>query len=124
MVEFRNVRQDPDGFKRYFCDDTFDLFVWYDHPGGPITGFQLVYDKGANARAITWLKDKGFRHNKVEGDSSYFNQTPILIKDGVFDSRGIHDLFLAHSQGVDVDITSLVASIIRRYDPKLDDQLV
>ena len=124
MLEFSNVRQDLGGFKRYFCDDTFDLFVWYDHPGGPITGFQLVYDKGANARAITWLRNKGFRHNKVEGDSSYYNQTPILVRDGVFDSRGIQELFRAHSQGVDEEIVALVTSIIGRYDPRLDDQSV
>ena len=121
MQEFKNVRQDEPGFKRYFCDDTFDLYVWYEHQGGEITGFQLVYDIVAVPRAITWIKGKGFRHNKIDGyDSSYFNQTPILAKDGVFNVQAICDSFKIHCIGIDEDISSLVYNVLKQYDPEMD----
>lgn len=125
MQEFKNVRQDKSGFKRYFYDDTLDLYVWYDYQAGKITGFQLVYDKKGVPRAITWIKGKGFRHNRIEGfDSSYFNQTPILAKDGVFNIQAISDSFKTHCSGIDEEISSLVYSALKQYDPELDDQLI
>ena len=99
MQEFENVQQDKAGFKRYSYDETFDLFVWYDNQGGNIVGFQLVYDENIVPRAITWLKDKGFRHNKIDGyDSSYFNQTPILVKDGIFNIKAVKRFILSSQQ--------------------------
>lgn len=125
MEEFKNVRQDQSGFKRMFHDDTFDLFVWYDHEGGNIVGFQLVYGKDDLPRALTWLKDKGFRHNEVDGyDSHNFNETPILVADGTFKTQAVNDLFLAHSDGIDEAISTFVYSTIRKYDPRLDDQSI
>jgi hypothetical protein len=66
MQEYTNIRQDKSGFRRYFNDDDFDLYVWYDYRGGSITGFQLIYDKRITPRAITWIIGKGFRHNKTD----------------------------------------------------------
>ena len=125
MEEFETVRQDRTGFKRYFFDDSFDLYVLYDCQGGMITGFQLVYDKKATPRAITWIKDKGFRHNKVNGlDSSYHNLTPLLVRDGVFDIQAISDSFREHSKRIDEEISSLVYSTLKHYDPRFDDQFI
>ena len=125
MQEFENVRQDKSGFKRLFCDDAFDLYVWYDYKGGKITGFQLVYDKKTMPRAITWIKDKGFRHNKIDGyDSSYYNQTPILVNDGLFDIQTINNLFQTHCKGIEEEISSLVSNTLKQYDPNLDDQFI
>jgi hypothetical protein len=125
MQEFRKIRQDRSGFKRYFYDDTLDLYVWYDCQGGKITGFQLVYDKKTVPRALTWIKDKGFRHNKIEGDdSSYFIQTPILVADGIFNTKKVAELFLEHGKGIDEDISSLVLATVQQYDPNLDDQFI
>ena len=124
MQEFENVGQDRTGYKRYFFDLDFDLFVWYELKGGPITGFQLVYDKKETPRAITWVKGKGFRHNKIDGYDAPFNLTPILVKDGVFDTKTIDDRFLEHSSGIDEDIKTLVYETLKQYDPKLDDQFI
>jgi hypothetical protein len=125
MEEFETVRQDRTGFKRYFFDDSFDLYVWYDNRGGMITGFQLVYDKKATPRAITWIKNKGIRHDKVDGlDSSYYNQTPLLVRDGIFDIEAISDSFREHSKGIDEGISTLVYNTLKQYDPRLDDQFI
>jgi hypothetical protein len=125
MQEFKSVRQDEHGFKRLFLDDTFDLYVWYDNKGGEITGFQLVYDKVIAPRAITWIKGKGFRHNRINGyDSSYFNQTPILAKDGVFEIQAISSAFQRHCIGVDEDISKLVYDTLKQYDPEMDNQFI
>ena len=76
-------------------------------------------------RAITWIKGKGFRHNKIDGyDSSYFNQTPILAKDGVFNVQAISESFKTHCPGIDEDISSLVYNVLNQYNPEMDDQFI
>jgi len=85
LNEFKTVRQDKNGFKRFFCSEKYDLYVWYDKEGGSIVGFQILYMKDADQKAFTWVKEEGYLHNTVDGwDSSYFNETPILVPDGVF----------------------------------------
>ena len=128
MQEFKKLRQEQTGFRRYFYDDALDLYVWYDRQGGNIVGFQLVYDKKTVPKAITWIKDKGFRHNKVDEDSSrfasHYDQTPILVADGVFDMKRVTETFLKHYKGIDKNIAVLVYTTIRQYDPRLDDQFI
>ena len=126
MQEFEKVRQDATGFKRYFYDDELDLYVWYTHEGGEITGFQLIYDKSADPRAFTWIKGKGYRHNRIDGYDShrYVSLAPILVADGILDTGTILELFRMHSGGVDQNIIDLVEEMIRDYDPSKDDQSV
>jgi len=44
LKEFKEVRQHDEGFRRYFFDEWFDLYLWYDKENGDLRGFQLVYD--------------------------------------------------------------------------------
>ena len=57
LTEFKAVRQIPkDGFRRWFTDQDFDLFVWYeDESKTNIVGFQLCYNKRGNQKALTWF---------------------------------------------------------------------
>jgi len=125
LKEFVKVRQDKNGYKRLFTDDIFDLCVWYNKKGGDITGFQLIYDKYNNTRAITWIKDQGYRHNKIDGyDSNRMNMSPILVEDGIFKNKEITNLFLKHCDKIDKEIVDIVVKVIHKYDAKYDDQLI
>lgn len=85
LREFPNVRQEPEGHRRLFCDQEFDLYAWYDCPEGHLFGFQLVYFEEQTQKAFTWTETEGYRHNAVDGwDSGRFNQTPLLVPDGAF----------------------------------------
>jgi hypothetical protein len=85
LTEFPNVRQEPLGYRRLFCDEQYDLYAWYDAPGGRLFGFQLVYFEEDGQKALTWTEDEGYRHNAVDGwDSGRFNKTPLLVPDGTF----------------------------------------
>lgn len=60
----RPVARDLD--RRYISDDYFDLFVWYE-ADGQVHGFQLCYDKQRRQRALTWKRDQGFWHARIDG---------------------------------------------------------
>jgi hypothetical protein len=123
LVEYRNVRQiRGEGHRRWFSDDYFDLIVWYDSPRrgrSHITGFQLCYDRGGYERALTWMRDRGFSHEKVDtGEgrgSGNMKATPILVADGVFDSGQVADRFREASKGLDPDIADLVLDRLAEY---------
>ncbi len=70
-------------------DDYFDLIVWYAADESA-HGFQLCYDKLRNERAVTWIRDEGIRHDRVDSGESrpIENSTPILFPGGsVFGGR-------------------------------------
>lgn len=71
LREVLAVRQVPgDGRRRWFTSDTADLFVWHDADGIP-AGFQFCYDKPTAEQALTWHKESGFTHQRVDpGDWS------------------------------------------------------
>lgn len=81
MNEAQHVRQVPgDGLRRWFYDDDFDLFVWYN-PNGSIHGFQLSYDKTGDEKSLTWFRNRGISHHAVDGGEQNpgRNRSPILI---------------------------------------------
>ncbi|MCX7023706.1 MAG: hypothetical protein NT080_03705 [Spirochaetes bacterium] len=110
IKEFRNVRQNPDGFRRLYLDEYFDLYIWYDREEGDVVGFQLVYDKPGEPRSLTWTIDRGYSHNKIdEGeDSCLSNLTPILVPDGAFDGGSVKDRFERESAYLDETLRRLV----------------
>ncbi|RPJ09266.1 MAG: hypothetical protein EHM28_02040 [Spirochaetaceae bacterium] len=110
MKEFSDVRQIPgEGKRRWFCDAYFDLIVWYQEDGS-ISGFQLCYDKGKKERALTWYRDHGYSHDKIDGGDNpgYQKRTPILVADGLFDSSEIAERFKMESIGIDPQIADFV----------------
>ena len=117
LKEIRDVRQNPgEGFRRWFRDDRFDLIVFYpSREMEEIKGFQLCYGKENGERVLTWLKSRGYRHNKVDdGEIPYRNKmSPILVKDGIFDPDSVLGEFREAAAEVDAEITEVVESRIR-----------
>ena len=108
------VRGDYD--RRWLVDERFDLIVWYDARGS-IYGFQLCYDKPYSERALTWLTDRGFSHQRVDDGETfaYGNQTPILLPDGSFPAERVAAEFGRHATTVPDDLREMVLRKISEY---------
>lgn len=89
--------------RRWFSDDAMDLIVWLDENDN-IAAFQLCYDKPFAEHALSWRKDSGFMHNRVddgEGRPGSHKGTPILVPDGGFNLKAIAEKFRQLAQDID-----------------------
>ncbi len=126
MAEIKGARQiSGEGFRRWFTDEYFDLIVWYERAGSPVTamkGFQLCYDKSGKERALTWTREHGFQHNRIDSGEipGHAKMTPVIIADGEFRSDSIADLFRKEAAQIDQHLAEFVHSKIKAYpgDPQ------
>jgi len=110
LYRIRNAKQHDEASRTlWFTDKYFDLIVWLDDTER-IASFQLVYDKIANPRAVTWSEAGGYLHEIVdEGDVPHgHDMTPILLPDGDFDASAIADRFKRHAAEIDPSIADFV----------------
>jgi hypothetical protein len=85
LVEFKNVRQEPGkGPRRWFEGSLYELVVWYRPDAVTIDGFQIIYQRDQQERALTWRAGEGFRHGRVDAgtESPLKNLTPIVLPNG------------------------------------------
>ncbi len=77
LTETCKVRQ-PGGERprRWFSDKHLELIVWYEADKS-IFGFQLCCKSGHGEKALTWFKEKGFFHDKVDDGEG----NKLLIRD-------------------------------------------
>ena len=116
LKEFPRLRQENQGYRRLFENEQFNLYIWYTVAGGEIQGFQLVYFAGDEQKALTWTQTGGYSHNTVDGwDSSYFNQTPLLVADGQFAKARILAEMKADLLSLEPEISHLVLEKIQHY---------
>ena len=118
LTEYRKVSQYPnERHRRWFQSPDEDLIVWFDADGS-IYGFQLCYDRLKTEKALTWTRDEGYSHLKVDDGETTpleFKRTPILMADGVFDADSVLARFLDISSALPTDIRMLVGDRIREY---------
>lgn len=119
LHEFKRVRQIPnEGFRRWFTDDTYDLYVWYpDSAMRSITGFQLCYEKKGRQKALTWNMGKGFIHTAIDdGEGSPLkNLTPILVADGSFAKHEVISGFQRAARLLDPELVKFVLATVETY---------
>jgi len=108
------VRGEPS--RRWFSDEDFDLIVWID-PENRILGFQLCYDKQTEQKALTWLKDDGYQHNRIDdGDNpGKMKASPVLEANGHFDREGIGRRFRENRGDVPEEIVGCVYDGIMNF---------
>jgi hypothetical protein len=112
LREIRDVKQiSGEPRRRWFSDENFDLIVWFE-PEDRIIGFQLCYDKGIGQKALTWLKDDGYQHSRIDdGDNpGKMKASPVLEADGCYDRERIGRRFLENKG----DIPEKIANCIYR----------
>ena len=117
LYEFRDVRQiEGEGPRRWFLDDYFDLIVWYSE-NSEIHGFQLCYDKSRLERALTWDNAHGYRHHKIDDGEVPGQQkmSPILVQDGLFDTKKIMKRFVQESENLPGEIRDFVLDKLKGY---------
>lgn len=110
-------RKKGEPLRRWFEDEYFDLLVWQLETG-EIVGFQLSYDKSCDQHALTWQKQKGYIHNKVDDGESRpgrFKASPILLADGIFQNDKIAERFKRNSQEIDAAVASFVYNKLKAY---------
>lgn len=105
--------------RRWFTDEHLDLIVWTEPGGGSIAGFQLCYDKGRQERALTWIKNRGYAHERVDDgeDTPSKNSTPILLPDGACPIGELADIFSRKSTAIDPSIRSFIMQKLAEYHP-------
>jgi hypothetical protein len=119
LREIGDVRQVPgEPRRRWFSDEDFDLIVWPD-PEAQIIGFQLCYDKETEQKALTWLKQDGYQHSRIDdGDNpGKMKASPVLEASGHFDREGIGRQFRKSRGEVPEKIADCVYHKIVNYRP-------
>ena len=118
LKEAENTRRIPgESYRRWFSDKTCDLIVWYS-TDKKFIGFQLCYQDGSHERALTWFKDLGYSHNRVDNGEDIalqYKMSPILIPDGTFNKEAVLRLFMKKSKEMDQEVTRFISKIIKHY---------
>jgi hypothetical protein len=119
LTEFVAVRQIPkDGYRRWFTDADFDLYVWYeDEKKESVVGFQLCYNKRSDQKALTWYRDRGYLHTAIDdGEGSPLkNRTPILVADGYFPRDRVTGQFRRAAVNLEKELFDLVEQRLEEY---------
>jgi hypothetical protein len=118
MIETKSVRQiSGEPQRRWFWSNYFDLIVWFNSESD-IIGFQLCYDKNRYQRVLTWKRESGYSHDRIddgEGSPGKYKGTPILAADGIFEEGKIAVLFKEESQNIDKQIADFIHEKILEY---------
>lgn len=124
LKEIKDTRQIPgEGFRRWFNDEIFDLFVWYaEGPRGLPSGFQLCYGKSDTGairtdRALTWKPGEGFTHNAIDTGrySATEHRSPILVADGIFPKDRIIPEFDVRSKNIDPAVREFILTKLKEF---------
>jgi len=119
LNEIHHVRQVPgERRRRWFFDKEMDLTVWFSDDAS-IVGFQLVYGRPMDPHALTWWRDTGFYHHRVDDgerpDTLARKGTPVLLPDGHFDVDAVVSVFESLSRDMDAEITTFVIDTLAGY---------
>ena len=117
LREIQGVRQDNPGLtRRWYQDEFFDLYTWHT-PAGRLAGFQLCYDLPGRERAITWHRQRGFSHNRVDGGGvdGRMSGTPLLVDAAPFPHRLVRARFIKHAATLDAVTRKAIIDKMREY---------
>ncbi len=116
LAEIATTRTHSQGYRRrWYQSDTMDLYTWQTDLGR-FVGFQLAYDRGAEQRAITWLRGRGYFHARIDEDSrGLVATTPFLVPIDGFDVSRVHSEFRQSASELDRDVVLLVSRRLEAY---------
>jgi len=117
LREILAVRQDnPALRRRWFQDEFFELYTWQARDGA-LAAFQLCYDVRGRERAVTWHRNHGFSHNRIDYGGTYGRAkgTPLLAGDGRFPHRFVRTRFIRHAASLDPAIRVFILDKMREF---------
>lgn len=116
FTEIATRRTHSQGYRRrWFQSESMDLYTWQDEANA-LLGFQLAYDRRADQRAITWIRDRGYFHARIdENIRGLVASTPLLQPEGGFDARRTHAEFMNAAAGLEADIAFFVSRKLAAY---------
>ncbi|MBW1807423.1 MAG: hypothetical protein JRJ19_07215 [Deltaproteobacteria bacterium] len=118
LREVSHINQKADKpFQRWFTDDYFDLFVWFDD-ADEIIQFQLAYKKNtADEKTLIWKAESGYDHFGIDDgeNAGRIKAAPILVADGIFDCRKVADRFSERSGSIDQGVATFVEQKLLAY---------
>lgn len=121
LQDVAQVQGEP--YRQWFRDRDLDLIVWRNEPDGMMVGFQLCYREDAVEKALTWTRQSGYSHRRVdEGESrpDRHKMTPLLVYDGTCNGSLLKDRF---AQAAAELPQSLRDDIQHRLDEYIDSRL-
>jgi len=117
LIELQQ-KQAEDASRRWFYSPTLDLIAWFDE-AGLLTGFELYYDKQADAHMLAWKAGSGFAHFAVDDGEQKpvgeHKQTPLLVPDGRVDAVRILQLFQSVCADLPADISQFVQERLAQF---------
>lgn len=118
MLQERKARQiRGESKRRWFSDSEWDLIVWQDSAGS-VVGFQICYDRTLDEHALTWNRDSGFAHQRIDDGEDrllHHKQSPILVSDGEVDIRELTSAFVEKSRSMDPELARFIRVQLKRY---------
>lgn len=116
LREIPHVRQDKPGLKRrWYQNEFFDLYTWHA-PDGALVSFQLCYDVRGRERALSWHREHGCSHTRIDaGDDGPLSRTPILVGGGRFPNRIVRERFAQEAAILAAPTRDLIIARMREY---------
>jgi hypothetical protein len=112
LREFGETRQDSkEHVRRWFTSEDCDLILWLNADES-LWGFQFCYGKPMDEHALTWIREAGFSHMKVDTQGPR-GPAPILVLDGIFDAGHILRILEKESGEVPEPYRGLVTERVR-----------
>jgi len=105
LRELENVRQlKGEGVRRWFIDEDLELILWYD-VNKKLEGFQILYDKLAGTRTITWKKV-----TPAAGESK-----SVLVSDGPYNRVRIHNMVEKSSENLETNLRRFILERLQSH---------
>jgi len=105
LRELDNFRQTHvEGARRRFIDEDLELILWYDR-NNKLEGFQILYDKSAGTRTITWKKVK-----PADGELK-----SVLVSDGPYNREKLQNLIEKSSGSLETDLRRFILERLKSH---------
>jgi hypothetical protein len=118
LREIVNAAQiDGEPRRRWFSGTEMDLYVWYAE-NGAILQFQICYDKGPDERTLTWHRDDGFAHHKVDSGENrtlHMKSSPVMTDRTGFDIAAIIAVFREAGRKLEYDLHEFIINRLEGY---------
>jgi len=115
--EILPLRQDnPRLRRRWFQDEFFDLCTGQS-AAGTLVRLQPCYDVRGRERALTWSKEGGFAHNRVDSGDAFAGRpmTPLLVAAGQFPRQFVRARFLRAAASLDDSTRNFILDKMREF---------